>query len=161
MTRHLLLILLIAFPLLEVGCQEIPKHDTHVVQVSTLSFIKKDGTLQSKEGNKTCLLANDAIDYEVFVSPDAAMLAVETLLMSNLQIIRVYKKDTHGCFQPLKNTLSTRLWNDLSAKEEFTVDDVSHPRMKFLKWISNEQISVELSGEVDKRSINTNISFGL
>jgi len=81
--------------------------------------------------------------------------------MSNLQIIRVYKKDAKGCFQPLKNALSTKLWRDLSKKEGFTVEDVSHPRMKFLKWLNNEQVEIELSGEVSTKVIDTNVSCDL
>ena len=159
MSKYLLLILLTAFSLLEVACQEIPQQSKHAEPVSTLSFMKKDGILQSKEGSRICLIADDAIEYEVFVSPDAMMIAVETLLMSNLQIIRIYKKDTLGCFQPLKDALSTKLWHDLSVKEGFMVEHVSRPRMKFLKWVSNKQIEVELSGEVDKRSISANVRF--
>jgi len=158
MTRYLLFILMITFPLLEVGCQEIPKRDTHVEQVSALSFIKKDGTLKSKEGEKSCLLADDAIDYEVFVSPNATLIAVETLLMSNLQIIRVYKKDADGCFRPLKNALSVKLWHDLSEKKGFSVEHVNQPRMKFLKWLNNEQVLIELSGEIGNKAIDLNVS---
>ena len=161
MPKNLLLILLIAFLFLEVGCQEIQKHDTHKEQVSTLSFMKKDGTLQSKEGSRICLIADDAIDYEVFVSPDATLLAVETLLMSNLQIVKVYKKDADGYFQPLKHALSTKLWHDLSAKEGFALDDVSHSRMKFLKWISHEEVLIQLTGEVGIKVVDANVTCNL
>jgi hypothetical protein len=130
-------------------------------QAETLSFVKKEGILKVKEGEKVCLLADDAIDYEIFVSPDATLIAVETLLMSNLQIIRVYKKDLDGCFHPLKNALSTKLWHDLSEQEGFTVDDVSHPRMKFLKWLGNEQVQIELSGEVENKAVDENVSCDL
>ena len=81
--------------------------------------------------------------------------------MSNLQIIRVYKKDATGCFHPLKHALSTKLWHDLSEQEGFTVEDVSHPRMKFLKWIDNEQVQVELSGETGIKVIDANVSYDL
>ena len=134
---------------------------TEKIQTETLSFIKEDGTLKVQEGKKVCLLAEDAIDYETFVSPDATLIAVETLLMSNLQIVRVYKKDEKGCFQALKNRLSTKLWQDLSEKEGFTLDNVSHPRMKFLKWIDNEQIEIALSGELDSKAIDTNVIYHL
>jgi len=130
-------------------------------QVITLSFTKENGTLKVKSGGKICLLADDAIDYETFVSPDATLIAVETLLMSNLQIIRVYKKESDGCFRPLKNRLSSKLWHDLSVQEGFTIEDVSHPRMKFLKWISNEEVLVQLSGEVGVTVIDANVSCGL
>ena len=197
MTKYFLLILLITFSFLEVGCQgksQSVKQTTHPTQTvepmatvpikpekptqlivetiptkptadteqeETLSFIKKEGILKVKEGEKVCLLADDAIDYETFVSPDATLIAVETLLMSNLQIIRIYKKDADGCFRPLKHSLSVKLWRDLSKKEGFTVDDVSHPRMKFLKWLSNEQILIELSGEIGTKAIDTNVSCDL
>jgi hypothetical protein len=159
MSKYLLLILLIAFPLPEVKCQEAAQQKRDAKPVSALSFMKKDGTLQSKEGSRICLIADDALDYEVFISPDAMMIAVETLLMSNLQIIRIYKKDTLGCVQPLEDAFSAKLWHDLSLKEGFTVNDVSYPRMKFLKWLSSKQIEVELSGEADKRSIAANVRF--
>ena len=203
MTKYLLLILLVAFSFLEVGCQEksqpvkqtphptqtvepvpsvpikptkptVPTKPTQPIvetipteptadteQKKALSFIKEEGILKVKEGKKVCLLADDAIDYETFVSPDATLIAVETLLMSNLQIIRVYKKDAEGCFYPLKNRLSTKLWRDLSEQEGFTLDDVSHPRMKFLKWIDNKQIVIELSGELDSKVVDANVSCDL
>lgn len=140
----------------------IPTESTaNIAQEETLSFIKKEGILKVKEGKKVCLLADDAIDYETFVSPDATLIAVETLLMSNLQIVRVYTKDAEGCFYPLKNRLSTKLWHDLSEQEEFTLDDVSYPRMKFLKWIDNKQIEIELSGELESKVIDANVSCDL
>ncbi len=37
-----------------------------------------------------------------------------------------YKKDADECFHTLKHALSRKLWHDLSAKERFTVEDVSH-----------------------------------
>ena len=126
-----------------------------------LSRSCKEGILEVKEGERVCLLADDAIDYETFVSPDTTLIAIETLLMSNLQIIRIYKKDVDGCFRPLKNPLSVKLWRDLSKKEGFTVEDVSHPRMKFLKWLNNEQVLIELSGEVENKVIDANLSCDL
>jgi len=126
-----------------------------------LSFIKENGTLKVKLGERSCLLADDAINYETFISPNASLIAVETLQMSNLQIVRVYKKDADGCFRPLKNPLSVKLWRDLSKKEGFTVEDVSHPRMKFLKWLNNEQVLIELSGEVKNKVIDANVSYDL
>ena len=161
MTKYILPVLLISFLLTVLNCQKIPQSDMKKEQVVTLSFSKENGTLKVKSGGKICLLADDAIDYETFVSHDATLIAVETLLMSNLQIIRVYKKESDGCFRPLKNPLSVKLWRDLSKKEEFTVEDVSHPRMKFLKWIDNEQIEIELSGELDSKVIDANVTCEL
>ena len=161
MIKYSLLILLTTFSFLEVACQEKSQPVKQTIQTETLSFIKEDGTLKVKEGKKVYLLADDAIDYETFVSPDTTLIAVETLLMSNLQTIRVYKKDAGGFFQPLKNALSTKLWHDLSEKEGFSMDDISHPRMKFLKWIDNEQALIKLSGEIENKVIDANVSCDL
>ncbi len=161
MTRYLLLILLIAFSFFEAGCKETQKHKQDTEQNNTLTFIKKEGTLKVKMAEKSCLLANDAIDYKAFVSPDTKLIAVETLLMSDLQIIRVYKKKKDGCFQPLKHPLSVKLWHDLSKKEGFAIENITHPRMKFLKWHNNNQIIIELSGELNTKTVDTNISCDL
>ncbi|RLA70827.1 MAG: hypothetical protein DRG09_02120 [Epsilonproteobacteria bacterium] len=137
------------------------KPTVNTEQEKMLSFIKKEGILKVKMGEKVCLLADDAIDYETFVSPNSTMIALETLLMSNLQTVRIYKKDAEGCFKPLQNKLSTKLWHDLSEQEGFNLEDVSHPRMKFLKWIDNEQVQIELSGEIENKAIDTNVSADL
>ncbi|WP_296823340.1 hypothetical protein [Sulfurovum sp.] len=114
-----------------------------------------------KEGEKSCLLSDDAIDYEVFLSPDADCIAVETLLMSDLQVVRIYKKDVDNCFRPLKHAVSKKLWHDLSVTKGFSIDEVNHPRMKFLKWIDNNQILIETSGDIDGGSIDEKVSYAL
>jgi len=159
MTKYLLLILLISFPFLEVGCQETPPQNKPTNYTKKLTFTKENGILKVREGEKSCLLADDAIDYEVYVSPDATLIAVETILMSNLLIIRVYKKESDGCFRPIKHTLSTKLWHDLSTQKGFSVEDVSHPRMKFLKWIDENTLLINFSGETEMHSIDENITF--
>lgn len=158
MTRYILPVLLVSFLVTVSNCQKILQSNMKNEQVITLSFSKENGTLKVRSGGEICLLADDAIDYDTFVSPNATLIAVETLMMSNLQIIRVYKKDAKGCFQPLKNKLATKLWNDLSVKEGFSMDNINYPRMKFLKWIDNNQVSIALSGEIDNKVIDANVS---
>lgn len=158
MTRYILPVLLVSFLLTVLNCQEITQSNMKNEQSVTLSFTKENGTLKVKSGKEICLLADDAIDYETFVSPNATMIAVETLLMSNLQIVRVYKKDAEGCFKPVNHALAKKLWNDLSVKEGFLVEDINYPRMRFLKWIDNEQVFIRLSGEVDNKVIDKNVS---
>ena len=161
MTRYILPALLIPFLFTLTNCQEVLRSDMQKEHTVALSFTKENGTLKVKSGERSCFLADDAINYETFISPNASLIAVETLLMSNLQIVRVYKKDEWGCFQPLKNALSTKLWHDLSEKEKFSMDDISHPRMKFLKWIDNSQVLIGLSGEIGIKVIDTNTSCDL
>ncbi len=158
MTKYLSPILLVVFTFIGVGCQGISQQEKNKEHVISLSFIKENGMLKVKEGEKICLLADDAIDYETFVSPDATLIAVETLLMSDLQIVRMYKKDTEDCFLPLKHPLSVKLWHDLSIQKGFSLNDINHPRMKFLKWINKGKVLVELTAENKNKTIDTNIS---
>lgn len=157
MTKYFLLILLVIFPFTVTGCQESPPPNKQTVHHPVLSFMKENGSLKVKEEGKVCLLSEDAIDYEVFVSPDATFIAVETLLMSDLQIVRIYKKDVDNCFRPLKHSVSKKLWHDLSVVKGFSIDEVNHPRMKFLKWLDNKKLQIELSGEVDSKAVDTNV----
>jgi hypothetical protein len=124
------------------------------------NFIKKNGTLSIEENKKIYILADDAIDYEVFLSPDKRAFAVETLLMSNLQIIRIYTKNNNK-FEPQNSPVSKKLWQDFSEEKKFKVEDISHPSMKFIKWINNNQLLVELSGDINNITVDANISYNL
>jgi len=163
MTRLFIWMVIFIFPFLTVNCQEV--HQTSVTKSEdnkTLSFVKKDGILKVNiDKNRSCLLADDAIAYETYVSPKATWIAVETQLLSNIQIIRLYKKNSDGCYKPLKSPLSVELWHTLTAKKGFSIDDVLHPRMQFLKWIDNEQILIALSGEIGNKAIDVNVSYDL
>ena len=129
--------------------------------IPTLSFTKINGTLIVTNGEKSCLLVKEAIAYETYVSPDTQMIAVEVQLLSNLQIIRMYKKNSAGCYKPFKNPLSTKLWGTLSEKKGFSIDDVLHPRMQFLKWVDNNQILIKISGDLGDKSIDKKLSYAL
>ncbi len=148
MSKIFFTILITFFMLLELNCNE-------------LTFIKNNGTLSIEESEKAYILADDAIDYEVFLSPDKKAFAVEALLMSNLQIIRIYTKNSNNKFEPQNNPISKKLWHDFSKQKKFEIEDVSYPHMRFIKWINNNQLLVELSGDVNNITVDTNISYDL
>jgi len=128
---------------------------------NTISFSKENGTLIVHiQKHKNCILAVDAIAYEPYISPKATKIAVETQLLSNIQIIRVYSKASDGCFKAEKEPLSKKVWVTLSANGSFSLDEVLHPRMTFLKWIDEDHIMMHVSGEVGERSIDENVTYG-
>lgn len=128
------------------------------VKVTT---VVSEGVLSIDDAGKEYVLADDALDYRVIQSPDAKWLAVETMLLSDLQIIRVYEKDAQGKYQPIHDSLSVRLWADLSKQEGFDIDDVRHPRMNLLDWVDGDTMSINMSGETDESLIDRNVSFHL
>ncbi len=156
MSKVFIIILLAGFMLLEVNCQENINKE---VQVIKLSFIKINGSLILKTKDKSCLIADDAIDYEAYLSSNNKIIAVETLLMSNLQTIRIYLKNSNDCYSPMKDAFSTKVWGILSKQKNFKIEDISHPRMKFIKWIDNKQLVIELYGEIDSKVIDENITY--
>jgi len=126
-----------------------------------ISFTQANGSLILKTADKSCLLADDAIAYEPYLSPDAKKVAVETELMSDLQIVRLYVKAEDGCFREVKPTLSTLLWKALSEKEHFSMDDIMHPSMQFVKWEDNTTLNISLYGELPDKTIQTTIAHTL
>ncbi len=156
MSKVFIIILLAGFMLLEVNCQENINKE---VQVIKPSFIKINGSLILKTKDKSCLIADDAIDYEAYLSSNNKIIAVETLLMSNLQTIRIYLKNSNDCYSPMKDAFSTKVWGILSKQKNFKIEDISHPRMKFIKWIDNKQLVIELYGEIDSKVIDENITY--
>jgi len=131
-------------------------------EVNKITFSRENGKLILHiSQNRHCLLATDAIAYEPYVSPYGTWIAVETQLLSNLQIIRVYRKDMKGCYHVLQYPFSTKVWQKIAKKQGFIFENVIHPRMQFIKWIDNEHLQIEVLGEVNDRSIDEKLVYGL
>ena len=126
-----------------------------------LQIIADDGILKIDDRNTTYVLADDAIDYRLIASPKGSWLAVETLLFSNLQIIRVYKRDRAGRYKPLQEPVSVKIWAKILKSEAFSTEDIRFPKMRFLEWIDENSMFINLSGETDDKSIDRNITFSL
>ena len=165
MSKKLLLLFIVFFSILILNSIEKTEENglTNTTQeAKKITFSKENGKLVLHTSpNKHCLLATDAIAYEPYVSPHGTWIAVETQLLSNLQIIRVYRKDTKGCYQALQPPFSTKVWQKIAGKQGFTFEDVIHPRMQFIKWIDNEHLQVKVLGEVNGRSIDEKLVYGL
>ena len=161
MDRYLLFALALLTLCGGVSCSKVPIVYSNTKIVNNLQFINKDGVLSTLNPKNNCILADDAIDYEAFVSPDKNFVAVETLLISNIQILRVYKKDINDCYLSPNASISKYLWQNISQKNEFNIEGVIHPRIKFLRWINNDSIEVQLSGEINTKEFNEHIDYDL
>lgn len=126
-----------------------------------LTFIQSNGSLILKTHDKSCMLADDALAYEAYPSPDADKVAVETELMSNLQIVRLYVKEKDGCFRELTPALSITIWKTLAQKENFSIEELMHPAMRFIKWVDAHTLNIELRGELAHKSINESVNYKL
>ena len=165
MSKKLLLLFIVFFSLLILNTIETTEEnelpDT-TQEANKITFSKENGKLiLHTPQNEHCLLATDAIAYEPYVSPHGTWIAVEIQLLSNLQIIRIYRKDRKGCYHALQPPFSTKVWQKIARKQGFTFEDVIHPRMQFIKWIDNEHLQIEVLGEVSGRSIDEKLVYGL
>ena len=126
-----------------------------------LTFVQSSGSLILKSRDKSCMLADDALAYEAYPSPDADKVAVETQLMSNLQIVRLYIREKDGCFRQVTPALSVTLWQTLSQKENFSIEELMHPAMHVIKWMDDHTLNIELRGELADKSINERVNYQL
>jgi len=142
------------------GCFETAdKSEKKTLEAARVQPVVHEGVLRINESGENYVLADDALDYRVIQSPDGQWLAVETRLMSNLQIIRAYRKNNQGRYRPLKDPVAVKLWDDLLKEEGFTIDDVNYPRMRFLRWISENSMLINMSGEFHDKVIDRNVTF--
>ncbi len=149
MTKILLLTAILLFSLMTVNAEKI-------------TFSKKNGTLIVHTAEKKgCILATDAIAYEPYVSPDARWIAVETQLLSNLQILRIYQKDAKGCYREQQPSFSTTVWHDLLKKRGDILEDIIHPRIDFLGWRESNKLKIHISGDMENSSIDKNLTYEL
>ena len=149
MTKILLLTAILLFSLMTVNAAEI-------------TFSKKNGTLIVHTAeNKSCMLATDAIAYEPYVSPDATWIAVETQLLSNLQILRIYQKNAKGCYDEHQPSFSTTVWHDLLKNRAVRLEEIIHPRMDFLAWTDSNKIKIHISGDMGNSAIDKNLTYEL
>jgi len=149
MTKILLLTAILLFSLMTLSAEKI-------------TFSKKNGTLIVHTAeNKSCMLATDAIAYEPYVSPDATWIAVETQLLSNLQILKIYQKNAKGCYYELQPPFSEKVWHDILKNRAVRLEDIIHPRMDFLAWTDSNKIKIHISGDAENSSIDKNLTYEL
>ncbi|BBG65783.1 hypothetical protein NNO_1080 [Hydrogenimonas sp.] len=129
------------------------------------SFISEvqDGALYiiSEDDNHRYKLAGDALDYRVIPSPDGSWLAVETLLLSNLTVVRFYRKDGGGMYRAQEVPELTQIWERVTVNAGLDIDDLRSPRMKFLRWEDNGNALINLSAAAPNGKIAQDISITL
>ncbi len=109
--------------------------------------IKSNGTLKIKTANRVCFLADDALDYKVYPSSDRKTLAIETLLLSNLTSVRIYKKVRNGCYKRAKSIASS-LWRRVARRLSVPLEEIENPRMLVSAWHAPHTLEIELRGRV-------------
>jgi len=155
MIKKQLLPLLFSFSLLFGNAGGTAQPSNTTPKVNEITFSKENGKLiLHTPQNRNCILATDAIAYESYVSPLGSWIAVETQLLSNLQIIRVYRKDAKGCYVAPQYVLSEKIWNDFLRNRDIMLEDIVHPRIDFLKWIDDHKIQVHISGDTASSTID-------
>ncbi len=108
--------------------------------------LQKKTALKVERKGRVCTLDKGAIAYEVYPSPDGEALAVEKMLMSDLTFLQIYIATPDGCYRPLRPPASTQLWQKVAKKLGVGVDDIDHPRIRFLDWIDAHSYRANLTG---------------
>ena len=160
MIKKQLLPLLFSFSLLFGNAGGTVQPSNSIPKVKEITFSKENGKLiLHTPQNRNCILATDAIAYEPYVSPLGSWIAVETQLLSDLQIIKVYRKDAKGCYVAPQYVLSEKIWNDFLRNRYIMLEDIEHPRIDFLKWIDDHKIQVHISGGTAFSTINEKFTY--
>ncbi len=146
----LLTLLFVAF--LSLGCWQD--------QDPNLIFVEKGSILSVKTDGRECKLCDDGIAYEAYPSPSGRLIAVETMVMSDLTLLRLFKK-SGSCYVEIHPRLPEALWQMASRQHGFNVEEVEHPRMRFLGWLGEEGLIVELSGIIKGRKHIFRVTYPL
>ncbi len=130
---------------------------------ASASFVSevKNGALYIDDEKGRYKLADDALDYRVIPSPGGSWLAVETMLLSNLIVVRFYEKGRDGRYRFKELPDASNLWERVAEEMGFDSDDLRYPRVKFLRWESAKRAHLNLSAAAGKKKIDRNITVTL
>ena len=128
-----------------------------------ISFVSevRDGELYIDDGKGRYRLADDALDYRVIPSPKGSRIAVETMLLSNLTVVRFYEKGSDGRYRYKEWPDTSNLWERVAEEMGFDTEDLRYPRVKFLRWKSEMRACLNLSAAAGKKKIDRNITVTL
>jgi len=114
--------------------------ETDVLGEDTLEFTYGNGT-------KDFLVLNGQ-GNEFIVSPDSQKIVVDTRLLSNLSITRVYSRDKAGKVQIAKPlNLSALVWDSMAIKYQISVEEVISPKTNAIRWLDDgSKIELEVRG---------------
>lgn len=91
------------------------------------------------------LLADDALDYVVHVAPGNELIAVETVLFSNLQTLRVYRRAGRRWSEV--EGVSSSLWEQASRQLGLDTEAIERARCRFKRWDDDGNAVLTMSGE--------------
>ncbi len=128
-----------------------------------LSFVSevRDGELYIEDEKGRYRLADDALDYRVVPSPKGSRIAVETMLLSNLTVVRFYEKGSDGRYRYKEPPDVSNLWERAAEEMGFDTEDLRYPRVKFLRWEDEKRAYLNLSAAAGKKKIDRNITITL
>jgi len=95
-------------------------------------------------------LIEAAQQYRPVLSPDSRWLAVETRLFSDLQVVRVFRRDGDR-FEEVDPDPVLATWARVASREGFLVEDVVRARASVAGWDDDDVLILELSGDLPER----------
>lgn len=107
------------------------------------------GLWATTEGGRRQLLADDGKYYEARVSPDGRLIVADIALLSDLQVVRVYRRSRGSeSWQPAADVTRTA-WQRAAEAHDLALEEVSHARTRFVAWADDgAALELELSGRL-------------
>ncbi len=122
------------------GCSEEPR-PINVLHIYT--SVNDAGELWvSVDNDKPLRLLHEAQGYRPLVSPDGEWLAVEVRLMSDLEVVRVFRRDG-GRFIAVEKDVTAIAWQKAAAAYNVELEALSQTRARVSGW-SNEGTILQL-----------------
>jgi hypothetical protein len=85
------------------------------------------------DGEPARRLLGEAQGFRPVLSPDGRWLAVETRLMSNLTVVRLFRRD-HNSFVPAGQDLTAAAWKRAGDRERFDPGSADGPQTFVQGW---------------------------
>jgi len=117
--------------LLVTGCDGEPQ-PTNLLHIHTSA--NEAGELWvSVNGGSPLRLLEDAQGYRSLVSSDGDWLAVEVRLMSDLEVVRLFRRDGNR-FVATEKDVTTVAWRQAAAAENIEMEALIHTKTRFSGW---------------------------
>lgn len=141
MNKRMIRIIALCFvSALVVSCVE-KKQPVNFIHIHT--SVNEAGELWVNVNNSEQLrLLHDAQGYRPLVSPDGKWLAVEVRLMSDLEVVRLFRRDGNR-FVAADQDVTTVAWRQVAAAKNIELEALTHTKTRVSGW-SNEGASLSL-----------------
>lgn len=141
MTKRMMRIITLCFVLLLlVSCVE-ENQPLNLIHIHT--SVNESGELWVNVNNgEPIRLLHNAQGYRALVSPDAKWLAVEVRLMSDLEVVRLFRREGYR-YVAAERDVTTVAWRQVAAANTIDLQDLTHTKARVSGW-SNEGASLSL-----------------